>query len=327
MSMRRNMSDPLISVIVPVYNVEPYLDKCVQSIVDQTYRHIEIILVDDGSTDGSPVLCDKWKEIDGRVRVIHQANRGVSCARNTAIRSSAGEIIAFADPDDWLEPKMYETMLRRMQEDNSEIVICASRRVTENGDTLNVSKTIDGMMDTRTALSELIRQRYVKQTIWSKLYKKEVIESIQFAEGRSFEDVLWSYEAIANAGKISSVPDVLYNHFYREGSATTISYSARNLDALDGYRLSCELIKQRFPELYDDILLAYMGYCFNHLQDALLTHQNHEVIKNIVDRLPYRKTGDPTKKLNPKQKLLYFFSFHFPVFTSTLLNTFKCRKL
>lgn len=320
------MNDPLISVIVPVYNVEAYLDRCIQSIVSQTFRNLEIILVDDGSTDNSPVLCDRWKEIDSRVRVIYQMNRGVSCARNTAIRFLAGEVIAFADPDDWLAPKMYETMLRRMQEDNSEIVICASQRVAETGEVLSVSKTIDGMMDTRTALGELIRQRYVKQTIWSKLYKKEIIESIQFADGKVFEDVLWSYKAIANAEKISSVPDVLYNHFYRENSATTLRYSARNLDALDGYRLSCDLIKMKFPELYDDILFAYMGYCLNHLQDALLTHQKHEVIGNIIERLSYRKTGDPTKNLNIKLKIMYFFFWHFPVFTAKLLNIIKRRK-
>ena len=312
--------EPLISVIIPIYNLEDYIDKCVGSIVRQTYQKLEIILVDDGSTDGSGRICDLWRERDGRIRVVHQPNRGVSAARNAGLDICKGEAIAFVDPDDWIESEMYEKLLSRMNRDNSDIAICSARRVDDAGKTIGGSFVHDTVYDAPQALSELIKQRNVKQIVGDKLYKRAVTEDFRFEEGKAFEDVFWMYQAIGHAGRISLTSDVFFNHYMREGSATHTAFSVKNLDALDGYEHSCEYIKENYPDLYDDVLSAYMGYCMNFLQKALKTGQDEAVIKNILSRFDYRKTGNPTRNLSFRHKVYYQMFFHFPVLSAKTVN-------
>ena len=256
---------PPVSVIIPVYNVERYLDACIRSVVGQTYRDLEIILVDDGSTDASGNICDRWKDEDERIRVLHQPNMGISAARNTGLRICTGSVIAFVDSDDRIKPEMVKKMLDRMETDHSDIVVCAVESVDNSGARVGVSSVTDGVLDTRQALSELIRQRYVKQTVWNKLYKREVIRGIEFEPGKLYEDIFWTYQAIGCASRISLTPDVFYSHYDREGSITHSGYTPNNLDALDGLYQSCEYVRERYPELFDDVLLAYMGCCRNHM--------------------------------------------------------------
>ena len=313
------MKYPLISVIVPVYNTEQYLDQCIRSIVDQTYHKLEILLIDDGSTDASGIICDKWNKVDKQIRVVHQQSLGLSVARNTGLNMCSGDIITFVDSDDYIDPNMYSEMFRRMEKDQSDIVICASHRVDVNGRVLNVSEVIEGTIDTRQALLELIRQRNIKQTIWNKLYRREIVQSIEFEVGKVFEDVYWSYRAIGNSTKISLISNVFYSYLFRENSITQTAYSEKNLDALDGLYNSCEYVKKLFPELFDEVLLAYMGYCLNHMQDALKTHQSKDILDNIKNRLSYHKTGNSTKNLSIRNKILHNMFWHFPVVTARVL--------
>ena len=125
---------PLISVIVPIYNVEKYLDNCVKSIVNQTYKNLEIILVDDGSPDSCPAICDNWAKIDSRINVIHQKNSGVSAARNIGIKSSLGDFITFVDGDDFIDSDMYETLVSAYLKNGADIVGCSFKTIDENND-------------------------------------------------------------------------------------------------------------------------------------------------------------------------------------------------
>ena len=137
------MLNPLISVVVPIYNVDKYLDRCVESIIKQTYTNLEIILVDDGSSDNSPQICDNWNVKDKRIKVIHKENGGLSDARNVGLSFATGEIISFIDSDDWIEHEMFEKMLNRKKKDNSDIVSCGVKWVKEDGSLIrnhNLSK-------------------------------------------------------------------------------------------------------------------------------------------------------------------------------------------
>ena len=127
------MSQPLISVIVPIYKVEEYLDRCVESLINQTYKNLEIILVDDGSPDNCPQMCEAWAQKDSRIKVVHKENGGLSDARNAGFEVATGDIISFIDSDDWIEPEMFETMLSQMEKDDSDIVSCGVNWVEENG--------------------------------------------------------------------------------------------------------------------------------------------------------------------------------------------------
>ena len=165
----------LISVIVPVYNVEKYLDKCIQSIVDQTYTNLEIILVDDGSPDNSGAICDEWAEKDNRIKVIHKANGGLSDARNAGLDIATGEYIAFVDSDDYIELDFYDKLYNVIKATNCDISICNLRKVYENNNvSVNNCDTFEiTEYSTTEAMSALIDDK-IRQVVWNKLYKADI---------------------------------------------------------------------------------------------------------------------------------------------------------
>ena len=176
------MDQPLISVIVPIYNVEEYLDRCVESIVNQTYKNLEIILVDDGSPDNCPQMCDNWAEKDSRIKAVHKENGGLSDARNAGMPFATGEIISFIDSDDWIELNMFETMLNRMIEDNSDIVSCGVKWVEEDGCLIRDVTSENEVLDNKTAMKELLNDSKLKQHVWNKIYKYDMIKNIPLSK-------------------------------------------------------------------------------------------------------------------------------------------------
>ena len=164
----------LISIVVPVYKVEPYLDKCISSIVNQTYKNLEIILVDDGSPDNCPAMCDAWAEKDNRIRVIHKPNGGLSDARNAGMYVATGELMAFVDSDDWIAPDMYEQLYRRLTEDGSDIAACGVQMVWGDN-TLPRMLTRPGnrILSRDEAMQAIIEETWLKQPVWYKLYKSK----------------------------------------------------------------------------------------------------------------------------------------------------------
>ena len=171
------MDAPLISVIVPVYKVEAYLDRCVQSIVDQTYRNLEIILVDDGSPDNCGAMCDAWVEKDSRVRVIHKENGGLSDARNVGMAAASGEYLGFIDSDDYIAPEMYQVLWERIAADRSDMAACGVEMVFEDG-TSPRRMTSGGscVLDKHSAMETIVRETWLKQPVWYKLYRTDLIQ-------------------------------------------------------------------------------------------------------------------------------------------------------
>lgn len=314
----------LISIVVPVYNVEVYLNKCVTSLIQQTYRNLEIVLVDDGATDNCPQMCDDWAQRDSRIKVIHKPNGGLSDARNVGMMEATGELVAFVDSDDWIDEDTLEKMYLRMQTDDSDIVSCGVKWVTEDGTLLNdITVKHDEDLDTYDAMSELISDGKLKQHVWNKLYKRAIIENIPFEKGKFHEDVFWSYQVIGRAKKVSLMTESFYNYVQRSNSIMGESYSEKRLDALDAMKQRCEYIKGQFPDLHDKALYVYISSCMYHLQCALHTNQNKSVIENITDRLDDRKTGHPTKGQNANNKIWFTMFVHCPVFTAKIRNLIK----
>ena len=228
------MENPKISVIVPVYKVEAYLDKCVQSIVDQTYRNLEIILVDDGSPDNCGAMCDAWAEKDSRIRVIHKENGGLSDARNAGMAVAAGEYMGFIDSDDYIAPDMYRLLLERMRADGSDIAACGVEMVFEDGTPSRMlTPTGSHVLDNGQAMESIIRESLLKQPVWYKLYRTDLIRDIPFAVGKYHEDVFWSWQAVARAGKISIFDIPCYYYLQRSGSIMGVGFSLKRLDALE----------------------------------------------------------------------------------------------
>ena len=179
---------PLVSVIIPVYKVEQYLQKCIESVCGQTLEALEIILVDDGSPDNCGRICDEYATRDSRIRVIHQRNGGLSAARNTGIRIAQADIIGFVDSDDWIEPDMIELLYRNLCKENADISVCGiywhnKGNVSEKGD-----KTY-AVQSSKEAIESVYRLPGVKMNVWNKLYRKHLFHEICFPEGRINEDV------------------------------------------------------------------------------------------------------------------------------------------
>ena len=242
-----------ISVIVPVYRVEPYLNRCVQSIVDQTYRNLEIILVDDGSPDNCPAICDAWAARDSRIKVIHKENGGLSDARNAGMTAAAGEYIGFVDSDDWIEADMYRLLYENMVEHDSDISACGVEMVWDNGTPSQIlTKAGSCVMDVQEAMRSLIQETWLKQPVWYKLYKRKLIQEIPFPVRKYHEDVFWSYQAVGNARKVSVFDRLCYHYMQRDGSIMGEEYSVKRLDALEAKLLRFQYIEKKYPCLISD---------------------------------------------------------------------------
>ena len=207
----------LISVIIPIFNVEKYLRKSLNSILNQTYTNLEIILIDDGSTDSSGRICDEYAANDARIKVIHQINKGVAAARNIGLDNSSGSYIAWVDPDDWIESDMLEYMFSNGVKQEAEITVCGryeefpARQVKREW---NGFYTFDNLM----ALEKLLENDQMQNFLWDKLWKAELFEGIRFPEGRTYEDISIMHRLFERADKIVCLPEAKYHYLQRNTS-------------------------------------------------------------------------------------------------------------
>lgn len=208
----------LISIIVPIYNVEKYLQKCIQSIINQTYKNIEIILVDDGSKDNSGKICDEFKQIDNRIKVIHKENGGLSDARNAGLKIAKGEYIGFVDSDDYIAQDMFETLYKLAKENNADISIVSFYEIY-NGKVIGVRdfKSLEEM-DKIEAMKELLIDTKIQSYAWNKLFKKELFENIEFPTNKNFEDIATTLLLFEKANKVMLLEDPKYYYVRRDNS-------------------------------------------------------------------------------------------------------------
>ena len=217
--------EPLISVIIPVYNVEPYLARCLDSVLSQTHTNLEVLIVDDGSTDNSGLICDEISKKDGRVRVSHKASGGVSSARNAGMDAARGDWVAFVDADDWIEPDMLEKLLRAASENGAQMAGCGYVQYRPGGNRVKVTcPELDGFVRSADILEYYIRENdFVR--VWSLIYSRDMLESdgagskIRFNKELLLrEDTPFVVEAMLVAGSFAYVPEALYHYCWREGS-------------------------------------------------------------------------------------------------------------
>lgn len=264
------MKEPLISVIVPVYKVEKYLERCVKSIVDQTYKNFEIILVDDGSPDRCPAMCDAWAVKDSRIQVVHKENGGLSDARNAGMEISSGELIGFVDSDDWIAPDMYQRLYAAMKGDNSDIAACGVEIVWEDGTpSRRLTKTGSSTLSREEGMRAIIEESWLKHPVWYKLYRADIIRDIKFPVGKYHEDVFWSYQAVGNAKRISVIDDIGYYYWQRSGSIMGESYSVKRLDEIEALEDRQAYLENNFPELASTARCRLWFSCMYHGQKAL----------------------------------------------------------
>jgi len=297
------MEEPLISVIVPVYKVEPYLDKCISSIANQTYKNLGIILVDDGSPDNCPAMCDAWAEKDSRIRVIHKPNGGLSDARNAGMAVATGELMAFVDSDDWIVPDMYEYLYQRLTEDNSDIAACGVQMVWEDKKLCRMlTRTGSCVLNQEEAMQAIIEESWLKQPVWYKIYKTALVRDILFPKGKYHEDVFWSYQAVGSAQKVSVSDYIGYYYLQHGGSIMGEGYSLKRLDAVEAKAQRCAYIQERFSALSPLAVKDLWFTCIYQGQLALRTLDKTEAEKilahfeNVMERHPFQMEGCSAKE-------------------------------
>lgn len=262
------MDEPLISIIVPIYNVEQYLDKCITSIVNQTYKNLEIILVDDGSTDKCSNISDKWALDDNRIKVIHKENGGLSDARNTGLEIATGKYIGFVDSDDFISKYFVEILYKNLVNTQSDLIQCSHLTVDE--DYLGVEELINENLsikiyNTKEALGLLIEEERINQVVWNKLYKKELLQEIHFEYNKLNEDEFFTYQIFAKCKKISYVDLPLYYYLIRNQSIMRKQYSIKRLDGLEAKFLRYEFLKENYYDLGSlakKNLIFFIIYCY-----------------------------------------------------------------
>ena len=259
---------PLISVIVPVYKVEAYLDQCVRSITGQTYRNLEILLIDDGSPDGSGSICDAWAAKDSRIRVIHKENAGAGAARNTGLDAARGELIAFVDSDDYIAAGMYRHLFQLL-ETGADIAECGYVETTDDHAEFANQDSRTALYAPRDAMREHIRDTVFRQLIWNKLYRRETIGGARFPEGTKIDDEFFTYQVLGNAKTLIRSGRVCYAYRQQPGSIMHQTYSLKRLEGLRAKQQRLDYLKDRMPELVEEAKLELFFSCLGAMQESL----------------------------------------------------------
>lgn len=267
----KQLNNEIISVIVPVYNVEEYLRECIESIIIQIYSNLEIILVDDGSTDNSGIICDEYAEIDYRIRVIHKQNGGLSSARNIGIQSASGEYIGFVDSDDIIDQDMFSEMISAAKNYNADIVICGIQYFKESVlDTLpcvHSSHVVAASGNKRFEF--IIDPNGMGDFAVNKIYRKNLfLSGILFPEDHIFEDIFTSYKLFSKAKKVVCLNEDYYYYRLRSGSVShSVKYNPKMIDIVVSTKEQLEFIKQIAPE--------YLPFAYQKNLDANIIELNH----------------------------------------------------
>ena len=267
---------PLISVILPVYRVEKYLDRCLQSITEQTYRNLEIILVDDGSPDNSGAICDTWAEKDPRIVVIHQENRGGGPARNAALDIASGELLAFVDSDDYIAPDMF-SHLYDLMETGADVAEC---EFLETGDDNAVFPQDEYTVTAYTPVEAMcfhIRDTQFRQLIWNKLYRRSLAEGVRFPAGTKIDDEYFTYKLLGKAKKLIRSTKVCYAYRQQESSVMHQGFSLKRVEALQAKQQRLQWLKEQMPSLAEEARADLVMTCLYIMQGSLKHFRGEEL--------------------------------------------------
>ena len=297
-----------LSIIVPVYQVEAHIDECITSILDQTFRDFELILVDDGSLDRCPAICDVYAQKESRIRVIHQKNQGLSAARNTGLQAARGDYIGFVDSDDFIEASMYEKLLDNLEREKADISVCGRYKVWGDKKIQEQKSNVYKVMDSAQALALMNTNvlGYFDVAAWDKIYKRSCFKGIEFPEGKLCEDWFVMYKLFFNAHRIvyDSIP--LYNYRQRTGSIThgkkvnTMSLAA-SLEVLN-------FVRTQQPRYVREAQFAYVfagiGVIDNYIEQSSIDRKSIDAVYKKIK--PYLQTTYRYPGLKGKRKVQLF---------------------
>ena len=282
----------LLSVIVPVYNVEKYLERCLKSILNQTYENMEILLIDDGSTDTSLKICNEYAKKDKRIRVIHQENKGLSATRNVGLDNMKGDYVSFVDSDDWINPNIYDLAIKNMEKSNADVLDFGCKKVMQYE---NMEKGKVDSYSIREYRNDEILERYLYRgltsknapfTMWRKIFKKEVFREIRLPEGRINEDIITVFRVLMNCKLMLETDYLGYFYFQDNISLTRGKMKMRDFDLITSCEEVCELAKSKNKKIQKYARIKRARSDFSLL--AKITYYGAEEnvdVKTIVKKL------------------------------------------
>lgn len=262
----------LISIIIPIYNIYPFIKACLQSVCMQSYRYLEIILVDDGSTDSSAIACDQWASTDNRIKVYHKKNGGLSDARNYGLSKATGSYIIYLDGDDWIATNAVEKLVHTAQEYHADFIQASYYYAYENYLLVYNEPTNIIEYNRENALKELISNGRIKNFAWGSLIKRELALQVPFIKGRYFEDSFWKYQIMELSNKFVYVATPLF--YYRQRSQSISgSFTLKNIDLLIGTEKRLQFIQKNYPQLFNLAFNKYWNLTFNYM---LIAQQSYD---------------------------------------------------
>lgn len=275
----------LVSVIVPVYNVERYLADCVESILQQTYSDFELILVDDGSPDNCGKICDEFSKKDPRIKVIHQQNCGLSAARNNGINVAKGDFFTFIDSDDFVFPHYLERLVELCERNGADISVCSSIRCSSKDSLKNVSeKSTKNCIEVfeRDKMNVFFTTKKINTTAWGKLYKRFIFDEIRYPVNKYNEDVFVTYKAIHIANKVACCDYQGYVYRINEMSIINESFSLKKLDSIEGCLERAQFIERNYPDMKK---YAYRGVIYSCNQVLLSMAKSNVYSIDVLNNL------------------------------------------
>ena len=303
-------NDYLVSIVIPVYNVEKYVEKCLLSVINQTYKNLEIIVVNDGTKDNSLKICEMLKEKDARIKIINQENAGLSCARNTGIENASGEYICFVDSDDFLDKDFIDTLLSNALQNNVDICACDFWYIDESNKKWSLKIKKDKKYSNMEALKDiLLDTQETEVMIWNKLYKLELFKknNIRFPVGKLHEDNYTTYKLYYFSNGVYFVNKKLYYYLQRNDSIMGKKFNIKRLDILNSIDEKKEFFKKENINLKDELIFNEMSTLINLLnimiRDKFNTREFYDIVEKVCKN---KKVYLKNKYLNKKYKIALY---------------------
>ncbi len=307
---------PLISVVLPIYGVEGYLDRCVESVLEQTYDNIEVILVDDGSKDNCPQKCDEWAKRDSRIVVLHKENGGLSDARNKGTEMAKGEYITYIDSDDFVDKTYVEYLYGLIEKNKTPMSLCTHTVVFPDGKENVIGDGTQEVLEAEDCLRRMLYDDVVNTSAWAKLYQIDLAKKYLYPKGKLYEDIGTVYQYFIESKKIACGYESHYFYMLRENSIVTGAFNSRKLELLEMTDKMAKDVKEVFPELEEAIIRRQVYARFSTLNQLADVKGKKEIKKMLIRYIAQYRWRLLKNSLVPKRDkfAIVALMFGYPVY-------------
>lgn len=301
------MKENLISVILPIYNVSDYLDRCMKSVINQTYKNIEIIMVDDGSTDDSALKCDEYKEKDDRIVVFHKENGGLSDARNYGIKRASGDYITCVDSDDFVDLDYIEYLYSLITKYNVKMSICQHRVLYSNGKVKEFGKSGEEVLLSKKCLERMLYHDVIDTSAWAKLYDRSLFSDVEYPKGKLFEDIGTTYKLMLQCNNVAVGYESKYNYIIRRDSIVNCSFNPKKFDLLEMTDKMADDVLKIYPDLEKAVLRRRVYARFstlNQMPNVPDFEKERKAIICFITKYAHNVAYDPKTPMRDRMAIL-----------------------